>query len=541
MTDPTHPSSYSTSSDFVTSLLSPFVPPSEQSESRRLSSGWDLLDLSPLPPSRRSHGLAFDDDQSLIISFGFHSSQPNSFQSLNDVWKFTPPETYDKLTSGGGLETGSHLSCVFENKLYITGGLKFQNQQWSNPSETSLHVLNLDDPTAGWESFDLPSIPSRGELAGGCVGGKMYFHGGLMIKGSNVLGMSDFWEVDLETKQESRLPSGPGARFSHAADVDDERFCLSAGRAFKPSGSWYMLSDLHCYDHNSKQWSDVTPSNYYERVYHSLNLYDGDLYQFGGYRSLVSGGKVVAMVDNDLLKTELTSSQWYQFNNGSSVPVRFQHAAKVMGEDLVLYGGRFETTDDCKAVNSLALNTLNSDDFILAPGDAGDEYDMSGGVHLVVAVMIITGLMLLAVFGAIRRRAAERGEEAGGMFGRSNNAGLEQAQIDEIPITTYQKKSLRRPSGAAVLDESADENDEGEGETCSICLCDFCQGDQIRELPCSHIFHPECVDTWLKRNSSCPACRQSIRTMQRANEVRERLQRVDSAGGGESGERVAWK
>ena len=208
----------------------------------------------------------------------------------------------------------------------------------------------------------------------------MYFHGGLRIKGSNVLGMSDFWEVDLETKQESRLPSGPGARFSHAADVDDERFCLSAGRAFKPSGSWYMLSDLHCYDHNSKQWSDVTPSNYYERVYHSLNLYDGDLYQFGGYRSLVSGGKVVAMVDNDLLKTELTSSQWYQFNNGSSVPVRFQHAAEVEADGgnarklLFIHGSQAQTG----SILQLFTNRANLSLLFQAVGNAG------AGVYSVV-------------------------------------------------------------------------------------------------------------------------------------------------------------
>lgn len=47
--------------------------------------------------------------------------------------------------------------------------------------------------------------------------------------------------------------------------------------------------------------------------------------------------------------------------------------------------------------------------------------------------------------------------------------------------------------------------------TCSICLDDFEHNDTIvRELPCSHIFHPECIDGFLRDNSSlCPMCKKS--------------------------------
>lgn len=46
--------------------------------------------------------------------------------------------------------------------------------------------------------------------------------------------------------------------------------------------------------------------------------------------------------------------------------------------------------------------------------------------------------------------------------------------------------------------------------TCPICLDDFVCGEtEIRELPCGHIFHPECIDTFLGNNSSlCPMCKQ---------------------------------
>jgi hypothetical protein len=54
--------------------------------------------------------------------------------------------------------------------------------------------------------------------------------------------------------------------------------------------------------------------------------------------------------------------------------------------------------------------------------------------------------------------------------------------------------------------------------TCPICLDDFVvadpstneMGNTVRELPCHHIFHPECVDAFLRDNSSlCPMCKKS--------------------------------
>ncbi|PQE20730.1 RING finger domain-containing protein [Rutstroemia sp. NJR-2017a BBW] len=48
--------------------------------------------------------------------------------------------------------------------------------------------------------------------------------------------------------------------------------------------------------------------------------------------------------------------------------------------------------------------------------------------------------------------------------------------------------------------------------TCPICLDDFeAAATLIRELPCGHIFHPDCIDPFLRNNSSlCPMCKKSV-------------------------------
>ncbi|KAI4137795.1 MAG: hypothetical protein LQ341_004985, partial [Variospora aurantia] len=48
--------------------------------------------------------------------------------------------------------------------------------------------------------------------------------------------------------------------------------------------------------------------------------------------------------------------------------------------------------------------------------------------------------------------------------------------------------------------------------TCPICLDDFIpQTTTVRSLPCHHIYHPECIDPFLLRNSSlCPVCKSKV-------------------------------
>ena len=71
-------------------------------------------------------------------------------------------------------------------------------------------------------------------------------------------------------------------------------------------------------------------------------------------------------------------------------------------------------------------------------------------------------------------------------------------QGGKIKIVSQKYKNLNEPESS--LKSSCD--------TCSICFSDFSDNSLITKLPkCGHIFHSECLFTWLQDNESCPICR----------------------------------
>lgn len=63
---------------------------------------------------------------------------------------------------------------------------------------------------------------------------------------------------------------------------------------------------------------------------------------------------------------------------------------------------------------------------------------------------------------------------------------------------------------ARVLPESIYKQADHHGEIveCSICLSNIEEKAAVRILPnCKHIFHVECIDMWLRSNTTCPVCR----------------------------------
>jgi len=60
--------------------------------------------------------------------------------------------------------------------------------------------------------------------------------------------------------------------------------------------------------------------------------------------------------------------------------------------------------------------------------------------------------------------------------------GLSIGKIRNIPTTLY----------------------SGKEDVCAICTEVISAGQQVRTLPCSHLFHFACIDNWLGRVPRCP-------------------------------------
>ncbi|KQK06948.1 RING-H2 finger protein ATL39 [Brachypodium distachyon] len=105
---------------------------------------------------------------------------------------------------------------------------------------------------------------------------------------------------------------------------------------------------------------------------------------------------------------------------------------------------------------------------------------------------------------ARRRAALARLAAAAGVGGRARLARSSSGGLDNLHL---------RPA-ALLLPAFAYKRGAGEAAgspgwaQCVICIGLVQAGEMVRRLPaCKHLFHAECIDTWLRSHSTCPICR----------------------------------
>ncbi|XP_020577980.1 RING-H2 finger protein ATL65 [Phalaenopsis equestris] len=75
--------------------------------------------------------------------------------------------------------------------------------------------------------------------------------------------------------------------------------------------------------------------------------------------------------------------------------------------------------------------------------------------------------------------------------------GLDDAAIKTLPLSIFSKSKAKQPAST--------------NRDCAVCLFEFEDGEWLRTLPiCSHAFHIECIDVWLRSHPTCPLCRAAI-------------------------------
>ncbi|CAI9302772.1 unnamed protein product [Lactuca saligna] len=78
-------------------------------------------------------------------------------------------------------------------------------------------------------------------------------------------------------------------------------------------------------------------------------------------------------------------------------------------------------------------------------------------------------------------------------FGRiSNNPPASKSAIESMPTIEIQENHISTESH------------------CAVCKEPFDLGTDAKEMPCKHIYHPDCILPWLALRNSCPVCRHEL-------------------------------
>ena len=242
----------------------------------------------------------------------------------------------------------------------------------------------------------------------------------------------------------------------------------------------------------------------------------------------------------DSFPQKLPTSVWYkvQLPPGSpeAVSHRLEHTSIMDSSGtLFVWGGRFRNVDKISGMWSLNLFGQHSRvQLKVADPDGLDEYETQlETLHLLVLLLLFMSFFFTAMYGTMRRRAEEHGQmNDGPSFLGQRVRGATQEIIDAIPVKVFRTRNMESKDGNSQLHNTTDQTMSGESseclersssstlnedgqniedhECCRICLVEYENGDQIRILPCNHEFHKDCIDSWLVKNSSCPACRHSL-------------------------------
>lgn len=82
-----------------------------------------------------------------------------------------------------------------------------------------------------------------------------------------------------------------------------------------------------------------------------------------------------------------------------------------------------------------------------------------------------------------------------------------------IPAEFMDTSSIKPASRDALFNlriHTICQREENEGASCAVCLDEFEVGNKVKKMPCNHLFHNECLLTWLGKQNTCPACRHEL-------------------------------
>lgn len=100
-------------------------------------------------------------------------------------------------------------------------------------------------------------------------------------------------------------------------------------------------------------------------------------------------------------------------------------------------------------------------------------------------------------FGSLRRNFGSEMERLVSQLAQYHQPTRTPASVDAV--NGLRREKLRNGRGENRI-----------GECCVVCHDCYKEGDRVMYLPCSHIFHEDCVMPWFEEHNTCPVCRHAL-------------------------------
>jgi hypothetical protein len=466
-----------------------------------MPAAWEKIEISLSSnsfPSRFGHQTVYRklSDDFLVFGGGYLNGR-NSIQLLApQIWRFklggmnqtsilVNATTDPNITAGATITTVSQTvykrNPSMWNRLEVSGNF---------PTPRAFHVAVLNDEET-----------------------QLYVHGGLGDGGNEAIVLLDLWMYSFEFKNWTSIVGSNVARYYHSAWIDSGRLFFYGGVApstgnFNPTSDGLFVTEL----------VPSTQSN--------------KLLRDGPYCTASNGGVSV----------------WCKARNPPSIPddrtwfyyIVRNHFFYVYGGLTSIGAGKFNPLSDFWKLNLTdvvqQLDVAQTDD---PPSILPQTFFFMVGI--LCSVIICLALVLVNI-----RRRGLTGRTTQYFVPPQNRAralGARATFIQALPLKTYKKnhdeaeteehkearkKSIRLKLGesqrsllgeneaapdSTIVISNSEPNEIAQDELhnlCAICLTDYEDGEQLRVLPCSHFFHPGCIDVWLLKTNACPMCKAKV-------------------------------